>query len=161
MSGGDVLRRSNEGTRQQRVRPTAPSPICLSASWSRSCGVPSSNSVTAFWFDEASPCAPRKAGRGVQMPQALSLSDRRGRRRLECEFDECARRRECRPCWLGARSNSASDVVGGTHGESAVLGGGRYSANPGPKAAGGLLKPSWSVSQYTCRCYRDRRTWHG
>jgi hypothetical protein len=34
--------------------------------------------------------------------------------------------------------------------ETAVLGGGRYSANPGPKAAVGLLKPSRSVSQHTC-----------
>jgi predicted MFS family arabinose efflux permease len=31
-----------------------------------------------------------------------------------------------------------------------LLGGGRYSANPGPKAAVGLLKPSRSVSQHTC-----------
>src|SRR3954462_1937515 len=49
-----------------------------------------------------------------------------------------------------ARIGSASDVVRGSHGESAVLGGGRYSANPGPKAAVGLLKPSRSVSQHTC-----------
>ena len=49
-----------------------------------------------------------------------------------------------------ARIGSASDVVGGTHGEPAVLGGGRYSANPGPKAAVGLLKPSRSVSQHAC-----------